>query len=110
MHTLPIGASLILQDMRHYQLILQVQALEPPVLDTDAFMLDISGLLAALLGLSAPLPDAWVNTYMLYLNRAEDYAPEDRSAGLELLALECYEAMRLLARGLRDEEPAPAAG
>ena len=96
MQTLPFGADLILQDLLHYRLILEIERLEIKLIDTDDYMLDHVNILARLFGVVDKKPDAWVNTYMMYLERAKDYQQQD----LHLLALECYEAMSLLANGI----------
>lgn len=99
MHTLPLPAQLILQEMRHYLLIARLEQLQLRELDTDAYMLSLAAPVAQLLGLPPHLPDAWVNTYMLYISDAGRYSISD-TASLELLALQCHETLEVLAKGL----------
>lgn len=100
MRTLPFAAHLILQEMRNYLLISKVEELGITDLDTDDYMVGMSETVAALFGLPRERPDAWINTYTMYIDDSKRYDIKDK-ASLEALALQCYEALRVLSEGIK---------
>lgn len=90
-----IGPYLILQDMRHYQLILLLERLQLPGVDIENHHLDLAGVLAQLLGLPrAQVPDAWMDVYLQYLSRAAGFPITGNGAPLRSLAQECFAEMQ----------------
>lgn len=97
MKRLPAAAYLLLQEMRHYLLIQQIESLKIEEIDTDAYMLSLADTVGSLLGLNGPKPDEWINTYTLYVDEARRYAISDPE-GLEQWALQGYQALKLMAK------------
>lgn len=94
-----IGPYLILQDMRHYQLILLLERLQLPGVDIENHHLDLAGVLAQLLGLPrAQVPDAWMDVYLQYLSRAAEFPITGNGAPLRALAEACFAEMQRMTR------------
>lgn len=86
--------NLILQDLRHHQLI---AGLHQARLYVDVHDLDIMEIVAQLMGISCErLSDQWSEMYFRFMDRAAEYEVTNRGKALEPLAEECYRFMAAL--------------
>jgi len=91
--------SLILQDLRHYQL---TAALAKVGLDADLHDLEIMEAVAELMGIARDgISDQWGELYFSYVHRAPDYDVSIRGRSLEFLAEECYDVLVACMRALK---------
>lgn len=91
--------SLILQDLRHYQL---TAALTKAGLDADLHDLEIMEVVAQLMGIeSGQLTDQWADLYFNYVYRAPEYEVSERGKTLRPLATECYDVLVACTRVLK---------
>jgi hypothetical protein len=95
---------LILQDMRHFQLI---STLEKAGFDSDHMVLDIAEVVAGMMGLSAEaITDQWLDTYMGYLDEATEYDMLMPVTKLRVLAEACYDELAGMAAAQAPENEA----
>lgn len=83
---------LILQDMRHHQLI---SLLAKAGLDHDLHDLQIMEIVTEMMGITetSPLRDQWGELYYTFLERSTGYEITKLGRTLETLAGECYETL-----------------
>ena len=82
---------LIQQDMKHQQL---VETICRAGFETDTHFLGILNIVAELMGQpQGHVPEAWAETYMDYLGRAQQYPISPLGEPLRCLAEECFSAL-----------------
>lgn len=86
--------SLILQDLRHNQLLLE---LEGRGLDLELHYLDLMTPIGRLMGLPADgIPDEFADMYTAFMNQAGQYPVTGRGEGLMELAEKCYATLKAI--------------
>lgn len=82
---------LIQQDLKHNQLTTGLRQLG---LDTNLHNLEIMDIVAQLMGISEP-SEKWIETYIDFLNKADQYNISNKGNELIILAKNCYEKLIL---------------
>lgn len=94
--------SLILQDLRHNQLLLE---LEGRGLDLELHYLDLMTPIGRLMGLPADgIPDEFADVYTAFMNQAGRYPVSGRGEGLMGLAENCLASLRAICANHRKFE------